>query len=324
MTCPICSSKMSVPVQELFGLPSVTSDCRKWWSGRSVKICEGCGVMQRVIKECVDFKSIYKNYVSYPEPEGRTRKILEFVKGKMPEPKRVLDIGAGTGDGMRTINGVYPDAIVFGYEPTINPERPIDKFDLITLFHVFEHVEDLHEMLSYIKSSLTENGHVLIQVPYTAMWPFDLVIADHEWHFTKAALMTLLNRCGFFVDYLENEIIKKEITLFAHPAEVASPIWIDGKSKNPPYDWLLSFKKKLDNVNEKVAVYGTSVSAMWTGNILGDKVSYYLDDDPKRRTNQFNGCMVYPPLFCGLPVVAPFPDWQLPEIKKLHPELKFL
>lgn len=181
---------MSEPVPELFALPSVASDCRPWSNGRSVQICSGCGVMKRVTNG--DFNpDVYKEYTSYPEPTGRTAKVLEFVKDKMPVPKRVLDIGAGNGHGMRVINEFYPDAMVFGYEPTINKERPVDKFDLITLFHVFEHVEDLHEMLAYIKSSLTDNGHVLIQVPYAMLWPFDLIIADHEWHFNKKSLAHL-------------------------------------------------------------------------------------------------------------------------------------
>ena len=39
---------------------------------------------------------------------------------------------------------------------------------------------------------------------------------------------------------------------------------------------------------------------------------------------EFNGKSVFPPIAARLPVVAPFPDWQLPEIKAAHPELRFL
>ena len=312
---------MSEPVSELFALPSVASDCRPWSKGRSVRICSGCGVMKRVTNE--DFNhDVYKDYTSYPEPTGRTAKILDFVKGRMPVPKRVLDIGAGNGHGMRAINEFYPDAMVFGYEPTINKERPVDKFDLITLFHVFEHVEDLHEMLAYVKSSLTENGHVLIQVPYALMWPFDLVIADHEWHFTKEALMNVLDKCGFLIDYIGNDIIKKEITVLAYSAFSRARIW-KCENKNNSIDWLLSFKSKLDGINESVAVYGTSVSAMWTGNILGEKVRYYIDDDINRVGHVFNGKRVYYP-YKGFLIVAPFPDWQLDGIKIKNPNLRFL
>ena len=133
MNCHICSSSMSAPFQPLFHLPSVTSDCRPWSVGRSVQICSGCGVMKRVIHSLAvdDFRKVYDDYVSYPEPEGRTAKILDFVKDKMPTPKSVLDVGTGTGAGLEVLQSHYPDARVKGYEPTIDKERPFGKFDLI-------------------------------------------------------------------------------------------------------------------------------------------------------------------------------------------------
>ena len=119
----------------------------------------------------------------------------------MPRPKTILDIGCGKGDGLLTMAGLFQGSNITGYEPTTDDKRPTGKFDLITLFHVFEHVEDLHEMLAYIKSSLTENGHVLIQVPYATMWPFELIIADHEWHFTVQSLDIILDSNDFKVFY---------------------------------------------------------------------------------------------------------------------------
>ena len=63
---------------------------------------------------------------------------------------------------------------------------------------------------------------------------------------------------------------------------------------------------------------------MWTGNILGhEKVYSYLDDDSSR-WGEFNDKPVQHPEQCDLPVVAPFPDWQLSEIKAKHPELRIL
>ncbi len=325
MNCPICSSPMSKPVNALFALPSVASDCRPWSNGRSIRICSGCGVMKRVTN--ADFNpDVYKEYTSYPEPMGRTKKILDFVKDSMPEPKSVLDIGCGKGDGIAILQDWSPFAKVSGYEPTIHKQRPDGKFDFITLFHVFEHVEDLHEMLTYIKSSLTKNGHVLIQVPYAVMWPFDLVIADHEWHFNHKSLIELLDNNGLKACVIDghgvNTLIPKELTVLASIGMRAytdfTPI-----DYNNPIDWLLNFKSKLDSINESVAVYGTSVSAMWAGNILGDKVIMYLDDD-NNRLGEFNGKPVVNPYLCAWPVVSPFPDWQLAEIKAKHPPLRFL
>lgn len=324
MNCPICTSAMSEPVQELFALPSITSDCRPYKSGRSVKICTGCGVMHRVTN--ADFSDVYDCYVSYPEPTGRTAKILDFVADKMPEPKSVLDVGCGQGVGLDILKEKFPLASVHGYDPYSKDfkEKPRSKFDLITLFHVLEHVEDLHEMLAYIKSSLTDNGHVLIQVPYITMWPFDLILADHWWHFTQKSLIILLADVGFHPVYIGNDIIKKEITVLAKfPAAKGTYAGEPFVDYTKSINWLLSYKKFLDTINEPVAVMGTGPAAAWAGSVLGDKVQYYLDDD-LTRLGILNGKSVLVPKYCKFPIVSPFPDWQLPAIKEKHPNLRFL
>lgn len=325
MKCPICSSDMSEPIKELFGLPTIASDCRPWIHGRSVEICSGCGVMHRVVEPAYKdiYDKVYLDYVNYPEPTGRTAKILEFIKDKILDPKRILDIGTGNGSGLEVLSRQFPVAVISGYEPnnSVYAQKPNDKFDLITLFHVFEHVENLHEMLAYIKLSLTDDGHVLIQVPYTAMWPFDLIIADHIWHFNKESLIQLFNKCGLPIINIGNDIIKKEITILAIHGNDHNSLF-EKEPKNNSIDWLLSYKKYLSTITNLVAVYGTGPAAAWAGNILGDRVVCYLDDDENRH-GEFNGKNVFPPIVCRLPVVMPFPDWQLSEVKKNHPELKY-
>lgn len=326
MNCEICSSPMSEPIEALFDLPTVTSDCRPWSAGRSVQICSGCGMMRRVVSPFADFSKVYDGYVSYPEPAGRTKKILEFVKDKMPSPKSILDVGCGEGDGILTLRKVFSGASVLGYDP-YNPKwnlRPSEKFDLITLFHVLEHVDDIFEMLAYVKSSLTDTGHVLIQVPYTVMWPFDLILADHTRHFNMKSLLMLLADAGFHPVYLGNDVVKKEITLLAkEPAAKGIYSGEPYSEYKNPIDWLLAFKSKLDSINEPVAVYGTGPAAAWAGSILGDKVVYYIDDDRSRK-GTFNGKGAMSPYLCPLPIVSPFPDWQLPTIKAKNPMLRFL
>lgn len=351
MICQICSSPMSEPVQELCLLPSVTSDSRPWSAGRTVQVCPGCGVMKRVTSEYLS-KDIYADYKMFDHSggndqinfsgvaEGRTSKILNFVSDIMPVPKSVLDIGSGSGAGLKSLSRRFPEASIYGFEPhadldkefpyniVVFRNRPInEKFDLITLFHVFEHVEDIHEMLSYIKSSLTPEGHVLIQVPYVLEGAFDLVIADHVWHFTKKSLVKALNASGFSVAYVGNECIRKEITVVAYLSDSVCEYMAEERTYADIISWLLSYKSFLDNITEsKVAIYGSGPTAAWVGSILDDKVAMYLDDDQCRLGAMFNGIPIRSTdwLDKGFPVVAPFPDWQLEEIKAKNPTLRFL
>ncbi len=63
---------------------------------------------------------------------------------------------------------------------------------------------------------------------------------------------------------------------------------------------------------------------MWAASVLGNKVICYLDDDVSRK-GEFNGRRVItPPFECDIPVVAPFPDWQLDDIKSYNPNLRFV
>ena len=64
-------------------------------------------------------------------------------------------------------------------------------------------------MLDFIRSILTPTGHLLIQVPYVMRGAFDLVIADHIWHFSKKSLLALLHKANFKTVYIGNDVIEK-------------------------------------------------------------------------------------------------------------------
>jgi SAM-dependent methyltransferase len=338
MMCPICNSPMGAGDARLFGLPSVTSDCRPWTAGRSVMICTGCGVMRRQISDKFN-PNIYANYRSTPEPAGRTKRILDFLDTRMRlRMKHILDIGCGTGDGLVTLADHFPFATVAGYEPHgdnsppdcdniigIWRKRPQFKYDLVTMFQVFEHLDDIHETLEYVKTIIAPGGQLLIQVPYAAMWPFDLLISDHLWHFTANSLAELMIRGGFHVRYLGNDCIAKEITLLVDVSGECGEFQVaEMRPYIPSIEWLLAYKAFLDGITHKVAVFGTGPAAAWAADILGDRALVHLDDDCARRVGRFNGRTVTTPTDCQLPVVAPFPGWQLEGIQKKHPELKFM
>ena len=67
------------------------------------------------------------------------------------------------------------------------------KFEIITLWHVLEHVENLSEYISTLKNLLADNGKLIIAVPnfksddanyYKEFWAaFD--VPRHLWHFSQ-------------------------------------------------------------------------------------------------------------------------------------------
>lgn len=92
--------------------------------------------------------------------------------------KNVLDFGCGFGGFLDNISkvadtccGVEPGKIERGYlnKKGIHCLKSIDewekKFDVITLFHVFEHLQDPRAWLDKFSSYLTDEGYLIIEVP---------------------------------------------------------------------------------------------------------------------------------------------------------------
>ncbi len=136
---------------------------------------------------------------------------------KLQKTKGVLlDIGAGTGDfliianqnGWQTI-GVEPSDKAKQIAKTknvsyIESTRGLEdhSIDVITMWHVLEHVTDVNSQIKELKRLLKPNGTILIAVPnfnsfdakhYGVFWAaYD--VPRHLWHFSKKSINCLFER----------------------------------------------------------------------------------------------------------------------------------
>ena len=138
---------------------------------------------------------------------------LNLVNSLQPAKGSILDIGAGTGDflsvvkenGWNTI-GVEPSEKaksiakskgVSFIEQTSELEN--NSLDVITMWHVLEHVPNLENQIKELRRLLKPNGSLIIAVPnfksfdakqYGNFWAaYDVPI--HFWHFSKTAIKKL-------------------------------------------------------------------------------------------------------------------------------------
>ena len=143
---------------------------------------------------------------------------LNLINSLQPDKGRILDIGAGTGDflfvakqnGWQTI-GVEPSekakviAINKGVSFVENTsELENYSFDVITMWHVLEHVPNLDNQIKELKRLLKPNGSLIIAVPnfksfdakhYGKYWAaYDVPI--HFWHFSKKTIKLLFEKEG--------------------------------------------------------------------------------------------------------------------------------
>ena len=82
-----------------------------------------------------------------------------------------------------------------------------ESFDLVTLFHVMEHVTNPHEILTQVRRILRSNGRIVLQVPNIESWQFrffganwyGLDIPRHVIDYSSSSIRKLLGDSGFAV-----------------------------------------------------------------------------------------------------------------------------
>ena len=139
-----------------------------------------------------------------------------LISSLRPDQGAILDIGAGTGDFL--VKMKEKGWKVLGTEPNQNARDVSSKkgiqlietseslksesFDVITMWHVLEHVIDLEAQIKEIKRLLKKEGYLIIAVPnfksydaqyYKSFWAaYD--VPRHIWHFSENAIKTFFSK----------------------------------------------------------------------------------------------------------------------------------
>ena len=143
---------------------------------------------------------------------------LKLINSFKSEHKTLLDFGCGTGDFLNTAQN--NNWIVSGIEPNEEARNIANQktdntvfntsqltgfkkysFDVITLWHVLEHIPNLEQQITLLKSLLKKNGVLIIAVPnhksydanhYKQFWAaFD--VPRHLWHFNQESISKLFS-----------------------------------------------------------------------------------------------------------------------------------
>lgn len=143
---------------------------------------------------------------------------IKLVEGFNPKKGKLLDIGAGTGDFLVMaqkngweIKGIEPSLKAKGIAETkgvtfVNglSELKDHSIDVITMWHVLEHVPDVEAQITELKRIVKPEGTIIIAVPnyksydalhYGIFWAaYD--VPRHLWHFSKTSIKLLFAKQG--------------------------------------------------------------------------------------------------------------------------------
>ncbi|HZF66142.1 MAG TPA: class I SAM-dependent methyltransferase [Chitinophagaceae bacterium] len=227
--CPVCGSRDINPLLTVKDHSVSLEDYVLWQ-------CSHCTA--RFTQDVPDENSIgdyYKseNYISHTDSRKGflnqayqgvraitlQQKVIQLVKYTGLQQGTVLDVGCGTGSFLNAIKakgwkvqGLEPDADARALAKKlydIDVQEPVaihslgDKTaDAITLWHVLEHIHDLHEQLEQLKRILKPGGKLFVAVPnyhsldsgaYKLHWAaYD--VPRHLYHFSPRSMDMLMKQ----------------------------------------------------------------------------------------------------------------------------------
>lgn len=327
---------------EFSQLSRATSDCKPWPGMGKLSMCSACHTVQKVTDVAwrIEASLIYASYELYHQsPDGKEQPVFNSITG-VPTPRsaavldyaqtvinlkengRIIDIGCGVGNTLKSLSQACATAQLYGFEPNAHKREALEKlknvqtiytdiarfdeqkFDVMTMIHVLEHIESPLEFLEKLKNHIRLEGHLIIAVPDYTTNPFDLIIADHASHFSLNTLQHLLEKSGFDVVSISNTIINKEIVAVCrvtHNHKDEMDVMnlssnADESLVQKQLDWLAETAftaEKIAKSCRPFGVFGTSIAANWLYGALADYIDFFVDEDLDRVGTLYHKKPVY-------------------------------
>jgi 2-polyprenyl-3-methyl-5-hydroxy-6-metoxy-1,4-benzoquinol methylase len=208
--CPVCDNLDSIFVEFYY---NSNNDKYELYS------CLNCGVrfwtpFKNPGADWYEKDERYKGANNSPsiEPTKHHKKVLSFL---LPLKGKVFDVGCGTGNFLNFAREVgwkvagidfdknavntaetyfhLPNIELGTLEGYISSHQEDSKFDLVTFFDVFEHIDNHRDFTEQVKSLLVSNGYIAMSMPYG---PGSRWLQPHDFpprHLTRWSRTSLTN-----------------------------------------------------------------------------------------------------------------------------------
>ena len=230
--CPVCGKSNFSPFLK-------SQDFFLTKEEHQIVFCNSCGL--KFVNPRPDVKEIVKYYESpdYVSHGGKknainflyrqvrnfsVKKKYKLVEGQA-SGKKIMDIGCGTGEflffckqrgfdvtgiepGMKPRMFAQKEYNLNVYEETWLDSLTKPEFDVVTLWHVLEHVHSLHQRMKKIIEIIKPGGSIIIAVPNSESWDaiyygkfwaaYDL--PRHLYHFSRESMQILAQTHGLKIE----------------------------------------------------------------------------------------------------------------------------
>ena len=211
---------------------------------------------------------------SFDDDLRRKNQFLSLISNK-----KWLDVGTGAG-GVLDLLDPYAERVV-AVEPqqealeSLKKEKyeaysdiadvPFNEFDVITLFHVFEHLTDPLDLLKVAYNKLTVGGKIIIEVPHANDFLFSYLDLEEFKKFTFWSEHLVLHNRYSLTAFLHKAKFKKTVISGFQRYNMANHLhWLKEKKPGGHINWSMLATDQLDsaysNMLEKIDMTDTLIA----------------------------------------------------------------
>ena len=137
-----------------------------------------------------EYNKLYKKWPNKWGNNERSVFAANIIKELAPLTKTIIDIGCGIGITLETMRVYFPDADLYGLDPSeeaielakakipdgtfyanfLDEFKSKKKYDVVLCLGVAEHVENLPEFLKSLKTLLKKDGILYFEVPHNLIY----------------------------------------------------------------------------------------------------------------------------------------------------------
>ncbi len=227
--CPLCKSSAEHELFALHDFQFFTDQAGRNRADHRVVHCQQCGLIYT--NPCytpAGFQLLFdKAGCSYGHTAGRIGEQVAWLNEQFPIAQSLLDVGCGNGDLLKalpqtlarhgidideqTLNRVAQDAPGIDFSVCdFNGLKGLPQVDVITMFHVLEHLPDPDDFLAQLRSLSKPSAALVVEVPVVdraaELQDRDVVgffTVQHLTHFSKTTLEQMLAKNGWRVVHAE-------------------------------------------------------------------------------------------------------------------------